>query len=159
MRNSYSIYCVNLNRTDHLGDPGMGGRITPKWNLSIMMRTGFNWLRMKVSGVFLKPRIYIRVPYRAGNLWLSWGLSDPAEELFSVRLVCYFFSRGSLLKKSLPWHTNEAHKDRQANRLIFMSQVYNITIFITFKINENTVQGSSLYLLSHKSTQPCSKII
>jgi hypothetical protein len=60
-----------MNRTDHLRDPGMGGRITPKWNLSIMMQTGFNWLRMRISGGFLKPWVNIRIPYKSGNFLLS----------------------------------------------------------------------------------------
>lgn len=70
MGNLHSNLCVNLNRRDHLGVPGMGSRLTPN-KLSIMMRAGFDWLRMRISGGFSKPRVTIRVPYKGGNFLLN----------------------------------------------------------------------------------------
>jgi hypothetical protein len=48
MRNSYKAYLKNLNRRDHLEDPGIGGRIILKWIMKqdARMHTRLIWLRI-----------------------------------------------------------------------------------------------------------------
>jgi len=52
-RGVYRVWWGNLRERDHLGDPGVGGRlvlrwIVRKWDLGVW--TGSSWLRIETGG-------------------------------------------------------------------------------------------------------------
>ena len=56
IRGVYRVWLGNLRETDHLGDPGLDGRIILRWSFrkwDVGVWTGSSWLRIGTGGGYL----------------------------------------------------------------------------------------------------------
>ena len=49
-RGVYRVWWGNLRERDHLGDPGVDGRIILRWKWDVRAWTGSSWLRIGTGG-------------------------------------------------------------------------------------------------------------
>ena len=68
------VWWGNLRKRDHLGDPGIDGRIILRWifrKKDIGVWTGSSWLRTGRWQALVNVVMNLRVPYNVGNFLTS----------------------------------------------------------------------------------------